>query len=211
MNNTEIACEQFRAARNSLGLSQRFIAKETGINRSQLALFEIGKYNLEAFKRLALLHCYLRLGHKFTDMPSAPTLGIQAALPISTQKPKGAEGNKAAQSPRIIDGMLISSGIANSDIDSITNEINSNDIIIKRLAGTSVDLSLFSREPLTNEHETIIRLMARNYQLMRSLQGRAVFPEESRDSAKNSSPRQKTAADLAVAVLISEIEQPENR
>ncbi len=65
MNNDEITPNQSRAARHSLGLSQRFIAEETGINRSQLALFEVGRYRLEAFKLLALRNCYERLRYRF--------------------------------------------------------------------------------------------------------------------------------------------------
>lgn len=137
---------------------------ESGINRSQLALFEVGKYNLEAYKRLALVDCYLRQGYRFdTDISFEPAL-IQSirkneiVQPSSTQKSKGASAHNLAQFPRIIDGIIISSELAKSDINRISEEINRNDIIIKRLGNTTVDLSLF-REPLTNEHETIIRLM----------------------------------------------------
>ncbi|MGC2457969.1 MAG: helix-turn-helix transcriptional regulator [Gallionellaceae bacterium] len=213
MNNIEITPEQAKAARDSLGLSQRFIATETGINRSQLALFEVGKYNLEAFKRLALADFYARLGYRFAELPSplVSSPSIQKAGVAAIQKLKRASVNEAVQLPRIIDGIVISVEIVKSDIDRITAEIKSNDFLIERLAITSVDLALFSGEPRTHEHETLIRLMARNYQLMRSLQGWAVLPEESRNSAKNNSARQKSAGELACALLISEIEQLENK
>ena len=38
---------QSKEARAALGLSQSQVAKETGLNRSTLALFEVGKYILD--------------------------------------------------------------------------------------------------------------------------------------------------------------------
>jgi transcriptional regulator with XRE-family HTH domain len=197
MNNIKITPEQSKAARSSLGLSQRFIAKETGINRSQLALFEVGKYNLEAFRLLALLYCYERLGYRFVaDKPLAPTPRThqaERAQPVAIM---------AAQVPRIIDDLLILCDPAQGNIDGITKEIKDNDNLIGRLAVAPVELSWWDDKPLTKEFDDIIRIMARNYLLIRGLQGRTVFPEQCGKNGKKSPSVPKTAADLAAALLI---------
>lgn len=147
MDNDEITPTQSRAARHSLGLSQRFIAEETGINRSQLALFEVGRYRLEAFKLLALRNCYERLRYRF-----------------ETQ-------------------------------DDITTEIEDNDALIEKLAKSLVEYSIWEGGPVTTERDAIIRIMARNYQLMRIRQANAVI------SWRGEADTPKTIGDLVIALL----------
>ena len=147
MNNEELTPNQSRAARHALGLSQRFIAQETGINRSQLALFEVGKYHLEAFKQLALRHCYERLHYRFDAM-----------------------GDFAA-------------------------EIEANDALIQKLAKAPVEYSLWDGEPIPRERDAILRLMARNYQLMCIQQDTRVI------SWHGEGDTPKTAGDLVINLL----------
>ena len=147
MDIDEITPNQSRAARHSLGLSQRFIAEESGINRSQLALFEVGKYRLETHKLLALRNCFERLNYRFD-----------------------AQGDIAAK-------------------------IEENDALIKKLANSPVEHSLWDGEPITTGRDAIIRIMARNYQLMRIQQGNAVI------SWRGEADTPKTAGDLAITLL----------
>ncbi len=199
MNNTEITPEQSKAARSSLGLSQRFIATETGINRSHLALFEVGKYNLEAFRQLALLHCYERLGYRIAaDQAPAPAVMAKAerAKPVAPKLP---------QAPRIIDDLLILCNPAQGNIDGVTKEIKGNDHLIGQLAVAPVELSWWDNEPVTKECDDIIRLMARNYLLIRGLQGRAVFPAQGGKNGEKSTSTPQTAADLTAALLATTV------
>lgn len=194
MNNNKISFEQFRAARTSLGLSQRFIAQESGINRSQLALFEIGKYNLESFKLLALQLCYESLGYKFEA----------DELPVFIAPPEIRE--TATQTPGIVDNWVVRRDSNKADIDGITKAIRENDELIRRLGSSPVRVSLWDGKPLTKECDNIIYAMARNYLLSRSLQGRAVFPKQ-RKKADKKHTEDITAAELAAKLLFRDTEQ----
>jgi transcriptional regulator with XRE-family HTH domain len=147
MDIDEITPNQSRAARHSLGLSQRSIAKESGINRSQLALFEVGKYRLEAFKLLALRNCFERLNYRFD-----------------------AQGD-------------------------IATKIEENDALIKKLANSPVEHSLWDGEPISTGRDAIIRIMALNYQLTHILQGRMVI------TGDGGAKKPKTVGGLVINLL----------
>ena len=188
MNEQTITPEQSRAARTSLGLSQAFIARETGINRSQLALFEVGKYQLEKYKLLALRDCYLRLGYPLDG--KAPSPVPVKPLPNPNSPPQ-----------HIIDGLLVGKGLTKEAVEGIRAEIALNDASISEFAQKPFKRDWITDEPITEERDAIFRLMARNYQLMRNLQGREPLPRQTKDAKTGRVPEPKTSGDLAVALF----------
>jgi DNA-binding XRE family transcriptional regulator len=81
----EITADQSKSARTALGISQAFTAKTAGINRSQLAFFEVGKYQREPFKLAALRRCYEQLGYSFSNAP-LPVAPVEVADVAAAQK-----------------------------------------------------------------------------------------------------------------------------
>lgn len=166
--NTVLSADQCKAARAALGLSQAAVARATGINRSQLALFEVRRYVLEDERLRTLRHHFEAGGYTFDAV-----VGAQAGH----QPAQAGKQSQSVGDTKLVDGFLVASGLEQEPVEGALAEIAGNDETIGRLAATPPRTGLWAAGT-TKERDTVLRLMARNYLLVRGLQGRSVLPDE---------------------------------
>jgi transcriptional regulator with XRE-family HTH domain len=168
-----LTAEQSQSARHARGLSQSAVARATGINRSQLALFEVRKYLLPEDKLQTLRDYYEQSGYQ----PS------QGKRPAHTPEVSDLDAEEEAQSPDVatVDGFLVPAGLDEDQSEAWLQEIAANDDEIKTLAGAKVVKDFWSGEPLVKQRDEILRRMARNYCLVRALQGHEALPAHAED------------------------------
>lgn len=172
--NTVLSADQCRAARAALGLSQAAVARATAVNRSQLALFEVRRYVLED-ERLRTLRRYFEAGgYAFDAVPRAQ---------VGHQPAQAGEQSQSADDTKLIDGFLVASGLEQEPVEGALAEIAGNDEAIGRLAATPPRTGLWAAGT-TKERDAALRLMARNYLLVRGLQGRSILPDEESSAAE---------------------------
>jgi len=156
-----ITATQSKAARAALGISQSKVAGATGINRSQLALFEVKKLLLPDAKLEALRTYYEGLGYAFEAQIKTVSAELQAATPTEPQSSLG--------DTKIIDRFLVPAGVEDDALEPLLAEIDSNDQKIDELAQQRVKFDWFGTPDLAVSQE-VMRLMARNYARVRQLQ-----------------------------------------
>ncbi len=167
--NSIISADQCKSARSTLGLSQAAVARATGINRTQLALFEVRRYVLED-ERLRTLRAYFEAGgYQFARDAEAAS----AATAPATSSDRSANGHPDA---KLLDGFIVASGLDEAPVEDMLAEIANNDEAIVQLAALPGRTGFWGGEPIAADRDTSLRLMARNYLLVRGLQGRDVFP-----------------------------------
>jgi transcriptional regulator with XRE-family HTH domain len=213
METHSLTAEQSKSARAFLGASQQFIARQSGINRSQLALFEVSKYSPEPHKLAALRQCYLDMGYPFE---AASTSATEAESPASAIKTAAVDRSDALgpvatiDTPDTLTGTLeslaASCNVDQDDIDEILAEIDFNDLLIEQLSESPVKLHWWHGEPLTDKRDTIIHAMARNYQLIRRLQGEELVSLPQSATGGKDAVKPSTAGDLAALLLKCELE-----
>ncbi|MGE3480454.1 MAG: helix-turn-helix domain-containing protein [Gammaproteobacteria bacterium] len=161
---------QSQAARLALGLSQSKVARATGINRSTLSMFESSKYLLEDRALRELRNFYQGQGYPFEEkaaeisLPAAPT-APKAAIPPVFLEPDRAP---------VMDGFVIPTGIALEEVENALDEVHANDQAIAEIVAQPVKRNWFTDEFPAEATDKAVKLMARNYLLIRQLQGHTV-------------------------------------
>lgn len=164
MTRSILTAQQSRSARAKLGVSQSTVAKATGINRSQLALFEVQKYLLAGDQLEALREYYEEGGYRFGQ-------GKALAVPPEASDEDSADEADASDFAAR-DSFLVGAGLDEEEVEARLQEIAANDEAIASLAQAKALTDFWSGEPVTQGRDEVLRRMARNYALVRALQGR---------------------------------------
>ena len=134
-----LSAHQSRMARKALGLSQNKAANGAGINRSQLALFEVQKYLLDDELLQKLRHFYQEQGYHFESAPQA-TPGVPLAVQESGQT------THSRADAVLIDGFLVPAGLDHDEVEEALAEIEANDEAIQEIAAGPVEEDWWSGE-----------------------------------------------------------------
>lgn len=181
---SKLTSQQSRTARQALGLSQSKVARATGINRSTLGLFEVDRYILDDRALQGLRAFYEVQGYTF----EAKAAGISpVAAPMPPPEPPVSSVETRAT---VMDGFAIPGGFAPEEVETVLDEIHANDAAIADIATQPVKRHWLTDEVLTEASDAAVILMARNYQLIRQLQGH--IPTE----AANDDGNPSTVADV---------------
>jgi len=172
---------QSKAAREALGLSQSKVARETGINRSTLALFEVNKYLMDDRVLRGLRDFYESHGHTFEEAATPATAATMAPPQAAPVTPH--ETHEEASHAPVVDGFAILSGFDQDDVEAALDQIHANDAAIAEITAQPVQRHWFSDDIITAPSDKALDLMARNYVLIRQLQGRAIV-EAANDDVK---------------------------
>lgn len=172
--------EQARQARETLGLSQSLVSKETGISRAYISQYETGYRILEDTSQEALSEFYISQGWNPTPTPKG----------VTNEDP----------SPFILmDGMLIVKPESEGDLEALIDEYYENDELIAELRNEPVEsgwlLGGLDREGSTEKALPLLALYARQYQIKETLQGRLD------DSSKLDGAEPKTIGNFVDLVL----------
>ena len=172
--------EQARQARETLGLSQSLVSKETGISRAYISQYETGHRILEDTSQETLNEFYISQGWNPTPTPKG----------VTNEDP----------SPFILmDGMLIVKPESESNLEALIDEYYENDELIAELRNEPVEsgwlLGGLDREGSTEKALPLLALYARQYQIKETLQGRLG------DSSKLDGAEPKTIGDFVDLVL----------
>lgn len=158
-----------REARAKARLSQARVAKDTGISRTKLALFEVQKYLLDDQDLTALRDYFCGLD----------VLDEQALV-----TPHGRESNGIDVGCSVLDGFAVPAGLDQELVENALEEICANDQQIMMLARNRAERDWLIFPGDKKQRNEIVRLMARNYLLTRYLQGREAV-EQSQDDFTN--------------------------
>jgi transcriptional regulator with XRE-family HTH domain len=165
------AAQELREARLALGLSQGHVARDTGVNRSQLSLFEARKYLLDRAKLETLRRYYSSRGYRFDE--------AKRHLPIlnPTAPAHSASAASVDQSDvDLLDGFVVAGGIDRTRAEAWLNQIAANDTIIQDLFVTPTTTDFWTGDPKTDDRDEALLQMARNYALVRRLHGKEILP-----------------------------------
>lgn len=165
MIDTILTPENAKLARAFIGLSQNKVAQSVGISRTNLALYEVKKYLLDDQALTRLKQFYIDTGYSFDD---GSTVVEQASEDESADNDSLPDHSSGV---RLMDGYAIPEGFDEDKAERILSEIYSNDQAIAELSGQVPDVAWFSDEPDTDGLDQLVRLSARNYALVRCLQG----------------------------------------
>src|SRR6266704_1374446 len=136
MINLAITSTQSKAARAALGISQSKVAQATGINRRQLALFEVQKYLLPQARLKTLRAYYGGLGYEFDAPRKKATRSEDDSREVA---------ESAAQSDaKVIDRFLVPVGLADDTLESLIEEIDANDRRLDELAQQETEIDWVS-------------------------------------------------------------------
>jgi len=176
---------QSKAAREALGLSQSKVARETGINRSTLALFEVNKYLLDDRALHGLRDFYESQGHTFEEAAkpaTAATLAPPQPAPVAAPLAAHEAHEEDSRAP-VVDGFAIMSGFDHDEVEAALDQIHANDAAIAEITAQPVKRHWFTDDIITAPSDKALTLMARNYVLIRQLQGR-VMAEAANDDGE---------------------------
>ncbi len=165
MIDTILNPENAKLARAAIGLSQNKVAQAVGMSRTNLALFEVNKYLLDDQALTQLKQFYIDAGYSFNNGSTVVEQASEFESDDNTSEPIHSTG------VRLMDGYAIPEGMEEDEVESILTEINGNDQKISKLSSQVPDVGWFSDEPDKTGLEQLVRLSARNYALVRRLQG----------------------------------------
>lgn len=159
-------------ARQALGLSQNKVALATGINRSQLALFEVDKFIFDDNKLKTLKEFYQQRGYRFeTPTPAAKTSPFTQSPPVNSTMKSPA----SVIAPRAVNGIVVSEKLDQETVDAAMTELLENDNALKVLGNKLADSSEWDIfDPKSEILEKVRLVLARNYILVCKLLGRAL-------------------------------------
>ena len=166
-----------KQARESLGLSQASVSRETGINRTYLSRFESAVQILSDSDLQSLQDHYANLGFEFSEIA-----GIE-----NTEHDLNDDGNQIVprESCTIIDGFLIPDGIDSLKVEDLLDELKRHEEFIESELSTPPITSIFG----TDERDLRRRLRLlglrglRCYSIVQKLKGREqVFSQLTGDS-----------------------------
>lgn len=157
MQSTTLTAKQARGARESLGLSQGRVSVDTGVGRTYLSQFECGKLILGDNQQHALRDYYEAQGIAFEESPEDDPL-----LP-------GPNGS------RIRDGFLMPDNFEPDHAEALLSEIVENSERANTLLTNIAPQGFFGPDESACRRDCreAVLLMARNWHLVETLQGRA--------------------------------------
>src|SRR5437667_7811467 len=117
------AAHTLRDARLALGLSQGRVARDTGISRSQLSLFEGRKFLLDRSKLSALRTYYAKRGHRFSDS----AIGPRAMNPATSSGGSRDDAALTSSDLDLLDGFAVAGGIDRARAEAWLDQIAAND------------------------------------------------------------------------------------
>jgi hypothetical protein len=169
-----ITAEQSRAARFQLGLTQANVIEQSELAGHKLKNFETGRFVPDMAFLQSMRTFYESRGIDFSDADAKPantdaqkpTLGVGIVAPMQTSR------------------FVVDPALPQEQVDSILERMDSNDVRIAELMNCSLESGLFSSYTEKTDADTkeLFGLMAENYLLFRTLQGRnilAPLPEKS--------------------------------
>jgi transcriptional regulator with XRE-family HTH domain len=175
------AAQELRDARLALGLSQGHVARDTGISRSQLSLFEARRYLLDRAKLSSLRGYYAKRGYRFDDATRHPRV-------LNPTAPARRSDFFSAEQPDVamLDGFVVAGAIERTRAEAWLDQIAANDSVIQELLATPASIDFWTGDPKTDNRDEALLQMARNYALVRRLHGREILPAPR--SAKDKGP-----------------------
>lgn len=204
MTQAILTAEQAKAARAFTGVSQAQVAKEIGINRTQLALFEVGRYLLPDKLTKALRYYYEDQGYRF-DLEDD---GTSEGHATSQRFPETARTSVDTKTP----GEHKAASLDNpEEADPLQGEIKANDKKIAQLAAEKAEQSFFSLlgdDYLTEKRDELLLLMARNYALMRKRQEYEASGQVAKQGSKG---QPKTNGELVNELFHEKFKRKETR
>jgi hypothetical protein len=165
------AAFELREARLTLGLSQGRVARDTGVSRSQLSLFEVRKYLLDRGKLDTLRRYYAKRGYRFDDPAKKSRLinpPLQAAASAATAV--------GLYDVDVLDGFAVAGAIERPRAEAWLNQIAANDEVIQDLLTAPAPTDLWTGDPKTDKRDEALLQMAHNYALVRRLHGKEIVP-----------------------------------
>ncbi|MGP1680077.1 MAG: helix-turn-helix domain-containing protein [Burkholderiales bacterium] len=192
MNSPTMTSTQSKAARAALGISQSKVAHATGINRTQLALFEVKKYVLDEAKLSALREYFETQGYAFDSTATVRQFTREAQAPVARLAEPAPQA--ALQSDtKVIDRFVVPAGVEDEILEALLDELDANDRRIDELALQAPQFDWLG-EPKPGAQAEILRLMARNYLRVRQLQFGMLGSATEADTAEQDAPA--TVGDL---------------
>jgi transcriptional regulator with XRE-family HTH domain len=187
MNSPTMTSTQSKAARAALGISQSKVARATGINRTQLALFEVKKYVLDEAKLSALREYYEAQGYEF-EAPDTTRKSTSRDLQAPVARLAEPDAHETHSSDtKVIDWFVVPAGLEDDALEALLDELDTNDRRIDELALQAPQFDWLG-EPKPGAQDEVLRLMARNYLRVRQLQFGAMEPASGDDTAKQDRP-----------------------
>ena len=165
-----VTAEQSRAARFQLGLTQANVIEQGELAGHKLKNFETGRFIPDMAFLQSLREFYEGRGIDFneqiSDEPKKPTPGAGIVVPMQTSR------------------FVVDPELPQEQVDSILDRMDANDARIAELMSRSLEKGMFSSysEKTVADTQELFGLMAENYLLFRTLQGRnilAPIPEKS--------------------------------
>ena len=179
MDQSILTAAQSKAAREFLGLSQNAVSKEVGVNRSQLGLFEVKKYVLPDQTLRALREYYEGQGYPFEEQ----------------SRSRARRSNLSEADGELLNSFFVPLDQDGEEAQYILEEIAASEKKIEQKCAENPEVNdwLIFSDPDTEGRDEIIRLMARNYQLVRLMQGYDILAK--------TDPTSLTNADLVLETL----------
>lgn len=177
-----ITAEQSRAARFQLGLTQANVIEQSELAGHKLKNFETGRFVPDMAFLQCLREFYESRGIDFNEVETKPT-------DTSAQKPTPGIGIVA---PMQTSRFVVDPALPQEQVDSILERMDGNDARIAELMNRTLESGLLSSysEKTDNDTKELYGLMAENYLLFRTMQGRNIL------SPRPEKIEPKTQADL---------------
>jgi hypothetical protein len=169
-----ITAEQSRAARFQLGLTQANVIEQSELPGHKLKNFETGRFVPDMGFLQKLREYYEERGIDFNEAVTKPT---------GTDTPKQAHG-VGIVAPMQTSRFVVDPALPQEQVDSILERMDGNDARIAELMSKSIQSGTFTTYSKETDADTsmLFGLMAENYLLFRTLQGRNILtpvPEKS--------------------------------
>jgi len=162
-----ITAEQSRAARFQLGLTQANVIEQSELAGHKLKNFETGRFVPDMAFLQSLREFYEGRGIEFNEAEtkqteaeaSKQTHGVGVVTPMQTSR------------------FVVDPALPQEQVDSILERMDGNDVRIAELMNRTLESGLLSAYSAKTDADTkeIFGLMAENYLLFRTLQGRNIL------------------------------------
>lgn len=162
-----LTAEQSRAARFELGLTQANVIEQSELPSHKLKQFETGRFIPDAAFLQSLREFYQGKGIEFNEAETKSTN-------VDTPKPAHGVGIVA---PMQTSRFVVDPALPQEQVDSILERMDNNDARIAELMNRKLESGLLSSYSSQTEADTqeLYGLMAENYLLFRTLQGRNIL------------------------------------
>jgi len=160
-----ITAEQSRAARFQLGLTQANVIEQGKLAGHKLKNFETGRYVPDMGFLQVLREFYQERGIEFSELEAKKT--------ETSKKVHGVGVVVPMQASRFV----VDPALTHEQADSILERMDTNDVQIASLMSKSIQSGSFAKYSKETDADTrmIFGLMAENYLLFRTIQGRNIL------------------------------------